>query len=454
MNKKPVILIGIVAYDGLDGQVALDYMRLVYHLGRRCPEYDFQLAIKSKSEQFRARNAIVRAGIQYGADYIWMLDDDHIIDISNSQQMNSAYDLPIKLVKHLEDNPKIGIVGALYYQRGGDYYPVIMQETGGEGDDPKPFFLTQTELSGRMQKVDVTGGGCMMIRTSVFDKVDEPYFAPEHLWGTDIQLCKQVRRAGWEVWCDTSLEVGHLRSDQEMLTGASIREMNSNEVFKPYVRYKNDVMDYLGMDMDDISDLSSKYRPSMSDMDKYDDIKDYYASRDNSQLARQYMFHTYPTVMNEWKVFQSMINTDRDSYGLDYGCGSAPIGFEFALLGHKIDFVDIDGCGSYEFTKWRAKKREIDCGWKLNGPYDYVLMMDVIEHLENPIDVLGDIVGRLNPGAVIMTNYFVTHDDTNPEHISLNHDEVREFFLSNGMVRGNDYLWVKDPDQMEKERAA
>ena len=44
------ICIGIVAYDGFDGQVAEDYMRMMFHLGRRCPEYDFQLAFKWKSE--------------------------------------------------------------------------------------------------------------------------------------------------------------------------------------------------------------------------------------------------------------------------------------------------------------------------------------------------------------------------------------------------------------------
>ena len=101
MNKT--ICIGIVAYDGLDGQVAQDYMRLMFHLGRRHPEYEFQLAIRWKSEQFRARNSIVKAALQFGADYIWMLDDDHILDIGQNRGASSAYDLPIKLVKHLEN---------------------------------------------------------------------------------------------------------------------------------------------------------------------------------------------------------------------------------------------------------------------------------------------------------------------------------------------------------------
>lgn len=211
---RKTICIGIVAFNGLDDQVANDYMSLMYYLGRACPEYDFQLAIKGKSEQFRARNAIVKAAIQNGADYIWMLDDDHIININDNPD---AYLLPIRLVQHLEENPNIGVVGALYYQRGDNCYPVFMQELDGQ-----PFFLLHSEVAGRMQKVDVTGGGCMMIRTSVFDKISEPWFAPEHEYGTDIQLCKQVRAAGFEVWCDTSLEIGHLRKEKQVITSRLI----------------------------------------------------------------------------------------------------------------------------------------------------------------------------------------------------------------------------------------
>ena len=436
--KKKTICIGIVAFDGLDGQVAEDYMRMMFHLGRRCPEYDFQLAIKSKSEQFRAKNAIVKAGIQFGADYIWMLDDDHLMDIGKSQYPSDAYNLPVKLVKHLEENEKIGVVGALYYQRGGDCYPVIMQEI----DDEKPYFLHHSEISNRMQKVDVTGGGCMMVRTSVFDKIDEPWFKPEHDWGTDIQLCKQVRKKGFEVWCDTSLEIGHLKCDKHLITSDSIGKTNAREEYKPLARYRQDAMEYLGMDdMEQVGNLSAEY--DMKDFKDYDTPEEYYASRGECQLARQVLFHHFPTMINEMKVIHSVIDLDKKSYGLDFGCGSAPVGFEFAARGHDMDFVDIDGAGAYEFLKWRVKKRGIDCGWKLKGPYDYVLMMDSIEHLVDWKGVLDDILDKLKPNGVLLTDYFTNMDFINPEHISMDHDAVREYFESKGLQRENDYIWVK-----------
>ena len=438
--SKPIICIGIVAYGGLDGQVAQDYMRMMFHLGRRCPGYDFQLAIKSKSEQFRARNAIVKAAIQYGANYLWMLDDDHILDINNSQYATNAYDLPIKLVKHLKERPEIGIVGALYYQRGADCYPVIMQESK---DDERPFFLHHSEVSRRMQKVEITGGGCMMIRMSVFDKIDEPWFRPEHEWGTDIQLCKQVRAKGWEVWCDTSLQIGHLKSDKHLITSESIAKENAAVEYKPLVRYRSDAFEYLGMDdMEQVGNLSADY--DMKDFKDFgDDLTAYYSSRGKCQLARQVIYHHFPSMVSAMKVYHMVINKDAVLDGADYGCGSAPVGFEFALKGHRMDFIDVDGSGAYEFTKWRAKKHKIDCGWELKGPYDYVLMLDSLEHLPNWRDDLDRIFASLKPDGAVVLDYFQNHDFDNPEHITMDHDAVREYFISNGLTEVNSFIWTK-----------
>jgi len=442
--NKPTICVGIVAYDGLDGQVAEDYMRLMFHLGRRCPEYDFQLAIKFKSEQFRARNAIVQVALQMGADYIWMLDDDHIFDINESG--HSSYDLPIKLVKHLEERPEIGVVGALYYQRAGEYYPVIMQDTR---DSPHPSFLSHAEISNRMQKVAVTGGGCMMIRASVFDKIGEPWFAPEHDYGTDIQLCSKVIEAGFEVWCDTSLEIGHIKSDKELITSRS--RSKDTGVYLPLSRYLDDAMEYMCVPtMGHITDMAIKY--DMSDWEKYgDDHEAYYATRGDEQLARQVMYHHQPHMVDAMKRYHQVIDTDNGCYGADFGCGSAPVGFELALMGNKMDFIDVDGSGAYEFTKWRAKKHKVDCGWKLKGPYDYVMMLDSLEHLADWKSHMDRIVDSLKDGGGLIVDFFTNEDHDNPEHITMDHDAVRLYLVSLGMTELNAFLWTK---AIIKEEAA
>lgn len=445
MSKK-VICVGIVAYDGLNGQVAEDYMRMMFHLGRRCPDYEFQLAIKWKSEQFRARNAIVSAGLQFGADYIWMLDDDHIFDTGSNRMPTSAYDLPIKLAKHLEDNEKIGVVGALYYQRGAECYPVIMQEM-----DSKPFFLQHREVAGRMQKVDVTGGGCMMIRASIFDKIDQPWFAPEHTFGTDIQLCKQARDVGYEIWCDTSLEIGHLQKEQVVITGSNAMELSTGE-YEPFVKYQSDVQKYLQMGESEIYDLAATY--NNGEFLKYDDPHEYYATRGKSQLARQMCFHKFPIIIEQQRLFHSLVDGQRPGYGADFGCGSAPVGFHFAMLGHRMDFIDIEGSAAFEFTKWRAKKYDIDCGFELKGPYDYVLMLDALEHITEWQESLDSIIASLKIGGAIITNYFSNGDFDNPEHVSMDHIKVMDYLMSQELTKASEFFWVKQDPCIKEEKAA
>jgi hypothetical protein len=70
--SKPVIVIGVPCYGTVAPEILEDWMRFAFHCGRRMPDYDFHIAIKTKSEQFRARNAIVEAAVQVNADYLLM----------------------------------------------------------------------------------------------------------------------------------------------------------------------------------------------------------------------------------------------------------------------------------------------------------------------------------------------------------------------------------------------
>ena len=138
------------------------------------------------------------------------------------------------------------------------------------------------------------------------------------------------------------------------------------------------------------------------------------------------------------------INSDLDGYGADVGCGSSPIGFDLAMRGHKMDFIDLDGAGGYEFTKWRVAKRELkNCGFKLKGPYDYVFMLDSIEHMDNWKEMLNKVAFCLKDNGVILTNYFQNVDYDNPEHINMDKEAVTNHLVSLGLYPLNEMTWVK-----------
>lgn len=461
------IMIGIPCYQNVSSETLEDYMRFAYYLGRRMPEHDFVLGIKSKTEQFRARNSIVEGALQIGCDYLLFLDDDHVIDWEGTQGPNSRYQFVKTFIEHFEKDEDLGIVGALYYHRGNQCRPVLMQE----GKDGAYYWIRDDEIVNGFQEVGVQGGGCMMLRLKMFDKIKGPWFEPEFDLGTDIQICKKAKEAGYKVACDTSVKIGHVLSKREVITpnnrhrvamesarsvaqgdtGMDESWMNNSAL----ALYRMDAEEYLGVPFHSMGTIAVRY--SMEDFDKYkDDPKEYYATRGKEQLARQVLFHHMQTQQHEMDLFHKMMDTRVPAYGAEFGCGSAPVSFELAMRGHKVDFIDVDGAGAYEFTKWRAKKRGIEdrCGWKLEGPYDYVFMLDSIEHLKDWKEILIDVISRLKERGALITNFFHNQDYTNPEHINMDKPAVMQFLTDNGVYPVNEYMWVKQKLQHTRQEKA
>src|SRR5512137_1375179 len=118
------IYIGILAFAGCSAETLEDYMRFAFYLGRRMPDYDFFVSVLSKKEQFRGRNLIVEAALSVGASYLLMLDDDQILDITNSSRPSEQYNFLTRHIAFIDGHPDTGIVGSLYWQRDGICRPV------------------------------------------------------------------------------------------------------------------------------------------------------------------------------------------------------------------------------------------------------------------------------------------------------------------------------------------
>jgi 2-polyprenyl-3-methyl-5-hydroxy-6-metoxy-1,4-benzoquinol methylase len=466
-EKREKICIGIPCYQNCSAETLEDYMLMAYYFGRRYPEYDFFLAIKSKSEQFRARNAIVTAALQTDCQYLLMLDDDNVINWEEERDVSDKYEFLRKLLNHMKADPKIGIVGALYYHRGGEYLSVIMKE----GKDGGFYYMREDEIKGELQEVAVQGGGCMLMDMNIFSRIPSPWFEAEYKFGTDVQICSKVRKEGLKVCCDTSIIIGHVMSTRVIVTSKNrlsliaenaskgIRESKtgiSNEwILNTAINlYKEDVEEYLELSGKNINwvnqeEIPVKFRQTyiekLNKYKEYEDPKDFYKGLGKEQVARQLWFHMQPETIGVMDILFKFININVDAYGLDFGCGSAPVSFDLAMRGHKIDFIDVDGAGGYEFTKWRANKRNLNgkVGWKWGGPYDYILFLDSLEHLKNWEEILEKSVDALKDNGFIVTNYFIMKDFTNIEHINMDKKEVMSFLVNKGVYPINEMVFIK-----------
>jgi hypothetical protein len=202
------ICIGIPCFAGVDDRVLEDYCRFMFHLGRRYGGHEFLLSVRGKTAQHRARNQIAVDAIRAGCDYLFFLDDDHIIAFDDDPK---RYDFLKKLLAH-----EVPIVGALYWQRGGLFAPVAMMSAFGIGYR----MLTPEELTGCLQEVDVAGGGALLIDLKALERVEQPWFEDEAKTGysTDVQICQKFRAAGFSVYLDSSVEIGHQMLEKRVVT--------------------------------------------------------------------------------------------------------------------------------------------------------------------------------------------------------------------------------------------
>lgn len=438
MNQRPRILIGIPCYGNVVPEVLEDYMRFMFHCGRRLPHYDFFLGIRTKSEQFRARNLIVEEAQRVNADWLLMLDDDMVVNPHVTGGPTASYDLIEKLIAHDKD-----IVGALYYQRTGACLPVAMTKVGERGYR----FLRDDELTGKLQRVDVAGGGCLLVRMSVFDRLPHPFFAPEHEYGTDVQLCRAAAAKGTTVWLDSGIELGHVRDERiiitrhnktrfamdQTLSGDIKQQVVTSDVYSSLIEDACRFTGYAGLD--GLTRMANNFMKQKT-LEPYASMPDaeWYTMFPQERVARQVWYNT----LNDHKraMTEFILGTINDSIKtdiLDFGCGIGIPAFTFAKRGHRVTACDLKDTGTLEFLKWRAKKHGVSLtvvestgGIPALGGDEYgaIIAMDCLEHIPEWRRTLDELVSRLKPGGVLFCNNGILDDQTHPEHYPM---DMREF---------------------------
>lgn len=457
-HHKPRIFIGAPVYGKVDHEILEDWMRFMYHLGRRMQDYDFFLGIKPKTEQFRARIAIVEEAQKAGCEWLLMLDDDMVINHFITQGQvgtgDDAYGFLEKMIGHNKD-----ICGALYWQRGGTHEPVLMTKVSEAGYR----FLREDELIGAPQKVDVAGGGCLLIRMSVFDKIQPPYFAPEHKWSTDIQLCKQAAEKGFEVWVDSSIEIGHLKDEKVIVSSRNRRQLSmtlggdSDKSFLAsdiYSRLLSDAAEYTGRAGPDALSRDANSFMELRNISTLDDAE-WYRQHPMERVNRQVWFNTEDAgkkYMTQYII--SSVNHQKKLRILDFGCGIGIPAFSLAEQGHTVTAMDIRGTGTFEFLKWRAAKHGVVMSFieseggapQLNEQFDVIIAMDSIEHIEQwreTVKILGE---HLKPGGVLFSNNGILEDKLHPEHYDIDNREFIDCCMVSGMMPFNQITYVKNKE--------
>jgi len=168
------------------------------------------------------RSDLVHEAQKLGVDYLFFIDSDIVVH-------------PYAL-RHLLDR-NVDIVGGTYIARKPPHRLL------GNGMDGRPLgeSVAGSTVGGKdLFEVQGLPAGCLLIKMSVFDKLEKPYFAtPAHVhedraWyeGEDYYLCNAARAAGFKVWLDwpLSFALKHLGQAEFSIPAQRIEQPESKIV--------------------------------------------------------------------------------------------------------------------------------------------------------------------------------------------------------------------------------
>lgn len=143
----------------------------------------------------KGRNTIINVAIEQKCTHVLFIDDD----------MAYPPDALNRLLEHDKD-----IVSGLYVSRAYPHQPVVF-DLADENGSACPMYLIEKP---RLVPIVAAGFGFLLVKTSVFDKLEKPYVRlgeldPEQ-WCDDIGFFKRVREAGIQSYCDLTVMCGHI----------------------------------------------------------------------------------------------------------------------------------------------------------------------------------------------------------------------------------------------------
>ena len=145
-----------------------------------------------------ARNLLAKAALKYNSQFLLFLDSDMVFGKESLMRL---------LLRACDKN--ISIIGGLCYKRRSPFEPCIMRRVS-EKDGDKWKYCQVTDPPG-LYEVDGIGTAFMLIRTSVFKDLQEPYFYPDKEGlREDLNFCLDAKSKGHRIFVDTNVQIGHL----------------------------------------------------------------------------------------------------------------------------------------------------------------------------------------------------------------------------------------------------
>ena len=164
---------------------------------------DTKIGFEVGSLVYNARNNLAKQAIKSEADYVLWLDSDMVF----------APDLLQRMLSVCLDN-KIDFLTAVCFRRKPPYTPCLFEKLERLPDDKGASYTALMSVPDGRFKVGGCGFAGVLMSTDVLMSVAAKFggrmFDPLPGFGEDVAFCWRARQCGYEIWCDSGIELGHV----------------------------------------------------------------------------------------------------------------------------------------------------------------------------------------------------------------------------------------------------
>ena len=161
---------------------------------------DVQIGWEVGSLVYHARNNLARQALKSDADWVLWLDSDMVFAPDTLQRM----------LKVCKDND-ISFLTAVCFRRKPPYTPCLFDRL--EKVDKGASYTALMSVPEGLFKVGGCGFAGVLMSSDVLLSVQSKFgrmFDPMDGFGEDVSFCWRARQCGYDIWCDASIEFGHV----------------------------------------------------------------------------------------------------------------------------------------------------------------------------------------------------------------------------------------------------
>ena len=152
---------------------------------------------------YNARNNLARQAIKAEADWVLWLDSDMVF----------SPDLLQRMLKVCTENG-IDFLTALCFRRKPPFTPCLFDRLD-KIEKGASYTAIMSVPDGRFKVGGCGFAGVLMstdVLMSVASKFNGRMFDPLEGFGEDVSFCWRARQCGYDIWCDSEIEMGHVGS--------------------------------------------------------------------------------------------------------------------------------------------------------------------------------------------------------------------------------------------------